>query len=75
MPRSCCPSELSRELERLGGYLKARAERRARDETLDKLVREVEATTRAQEEIKRTITNDLWVKQKVWSSMRAFGDW
>ena len=43
---------------------------KARDERLDKILREVEAVTRMQEQIKSELSGELWHRQTVWNQTR-----
>jgi hypothetical protein len=49
-----------------GSYLKKKGENLATHEDLDKLVKQVEATTEATKRIEASISNDVWDRQRHW---------
>lgn len=53
-----------------GSYLRKKGENLATREDIDKMVDQVERTTKASEEVKAAISNDLWLKQKRWDLRR-----
>jgi hypothetical protein len=54
----------------LAGYLKKKGENRATHEDLDKLVKQVEATTNATKAIEARISDELWNRQRHWEMKR-----
>jgi hypothetical protein len=54
----------------LRSYMQSTGERFARTEGLKAILREVRHTTQTAEEVKATISNDLWLKQKRWDLRR-----
>ena len=53
-----------------GSYLKKKGENLATQEDIDKLVEQVSAVTKATEEIKAKISDDVWSRQKHWEMKR-----
>jgi hypothetical protein len=53
-----------------GSYLKKKGENLATHEDLDKLVKQVEATTEATKRIEATISNEVWDRQRQWEMKR-----
>lgn len=53
-----------------GSYLKKKGENLATHEDLDKLIKQVEATTEATKAIETKISNEVWDRQKQWELTR-----
>lgn len=64
----------------LGAYLKTKGENLATHEDLDKLIKQMEATTNATKAIEARISNEVWDRQRQWEMKRdailegAFGN-
>lgn len=54
----------------VGAYLSEKGKNLATRADIDKIVQQVERTTKAAEEVKATISNELWLKQKRWDLRR-----
>jgi hypothetical protein len=54
----------------LGSYLKKKGENLATHEDIDKVVKQVEAVTKATKQIESKISNEMWDRQKRWEVTR-----
>lgn len=53
-----------------GAYLREKGKNLATSEDIAKIVEQLQRTTKATEEVKATISNDLWLRQKRWDLRR-----